>query len=468
MPVANTDPSFLPAHQLAAEIAARRLSPVTVVDAILARIAAHDGKLHSFVDVYADDARLAAEAADKAIRSGHAVGPLHGVPIALKDLIDLEGRVTTGGSEAWRDRRSPVTATLARRLIAAGMIVLGKTHTVEFAMGGWGTNQHRGTPWNPWDLRTPRSPGGSSSGSGVAVAAGLAPWAIGTDTGGSVRLPASWCGLSGLKTTIGRVTTYGILPLAPSLDTPGPMARNVEDAALLYGVMQGPDPLDHRTLAAPAPADVSRDMRRGVRGLRLARMPAAERDGCAPEMLAAYDAALETLRRLGAEIMDVELPCGFADTTLMVGRIIGSEAYQLVGDLVDDPRLPIDDAVRPRIQIGRGVSARDYLAALTERDALKGRYLAAFDGIDALLTPTTQTAAVPVDSIDQTTTPAHFTRFVNLLELCALSVPDGFTASGLPLSLQIICRPYDEATALRIGWAYQQETDWHKRHPSGL
>src|SRR5512137_2206641 len=195
MPAANTDPSYLPAHALASEIAARRLSPVDVVEALLARIAAHDGTLHAYIDVYADDARLAAEAADKAIRAGHAVGPLHGVPIALKDLIDLEGRVTTGGSQAWRARRSPVTATLARRFFAQGMIVLGKTHTVEFAMGGWGTNTVRGTPWNPWDPARRRTPGGSSSGSGVAVAAALAPWAIGSDTGGSVRLPASWCGL---------------------------------------------------------------------------------------------------------------------------------------------------------------------------------------------------------------------------------------------------------------------------------
>src|SRR5947208_2445616 len=285
---ANTDPTYQPAHQLAAEIAARRLSPVDIVEAFLARIAALDGKLHAYIDVYGDDARLAAEAADKAIRSGHSVGPLHGVPIALKDLIDLEGRVTTGGSMAWRDRRSPTTATLARRFFAAGMIVLGKTHTVEFAMGGWGTNQHLGTPWNPWDLEVPRTPGGSSAGSGVAVAAGLAPWAIGTDTGGSVRLPASWCGLSGLKPTIGRVSTFGILPLAPSLDTPGPMARSVEDAALLYSVMQGADPLDPRTLSAPAPSDPMPGLRRGVRGLRLARMPNAERDGCTPETLPAY------------------------------------------------------------------------------------------------------------------------------------------------------------------------------------
>jgi aspartyl-tRNA(Asn)/glutamyl-tRNA(Gln) amidotransferase subunit A len=468
MATSNTDPCYLPVHQLAAEIAARRLSPVDIVEALLDRIARHNEKLHAYIAVYADDARLAAEAADKAIRSGHAVGPLHGVPIALKDLIDLEGRVTTGGTMVWRERRSPATATLARRLIAQGMIVLGKTHTVEFAMGGWGTNQHLGTPWNPWDLAAHRTPGGSSSGSGVSVASGMAPWAIGTDTGGSVRLPASWCGLAGLKTTIGRVSTYGILPLAPSLDTPGPMARCVEDAALLFSVMQGDDPHDPRTLPAPPPADVMTGLKRGVRGLRLARMPATEREGCALEVLAAYDAALDQLARLGAEIVDVALPCRFEDATTATGRIIGSEAYQLVGELVDNPALPIDDAVRPRIQLGRGISAHDYLGALAERDALKRRFLAALDGVDALLTPTTQTAAVRVESVDQTTTPAHFTRLVNLLELCALAVPDGFTAIGLPLSLQIVCRPYDEATALRIGWAYEQATEWHQCHPTGL
>src|SRR5262245_20821586 len=294
--------SLPPAHVLLSEIGARRLSPVDLVDALLEQIRTQDRKLHAFVEVFAEEARLAAEAADKAIRSGHQIGPLHGIPIALKDLIEIEGRVTTGGSEVWRERRSRVTATLARRLIAAGLIVIGKTHTVEFAMGGWGTNRHRGTPWNPWDPAVARTPGGSSSGSGVAVAAGMAPWAIGTDTGGSVRVPASWCGLTGLKTTIGRVSTFGILPLSPTLDTPGPMARSVEDAALLYQVMQGPDPLDPRTRGIN-PDDPLSMLRRGVRGLRVGRMPETERADVDGEVLAAYDAAIELLERLGAEIV---------------------------------------------------------------------------------------------------------------------------------------------------------------------
>ena len=248
------DPVWATVAELSRAFGARTLSPVDAVEALLERIRRRNPSLHAFIAVYEADAVLAAEGADRAIRAGHRVGPLHGVPIALKDLIDLEGRVTTGGSKVWAERVSPVTATLAERLIAAGMIVLGKTHTVEFAMGSWGTNTHMGNPRNPWDLAVHRTPGGSSSGSGVAVGAGLAPVAIGTDTGGSVRLPAAWCGIVGLKVTAGRISTYGVLPLSTTLDTPGPMARSVEDAALIYRVLSGPDPRDPQTLAW-APAD---------------------------------------------------------------------------------------------------------------------------------------------------------------------------------------------------------------------
>jgi aspartyl-tRNA(Asn)/glutamyl-tRNA(Gln) amidotransferase subunit A len=295
----------------------------------------------------------------------------------------------------------------------------------------------------------------------------MAPWGIGTDTGGSVRLPASWCGLTGLKTTIGRVSTYGILPLSPSLDTPGPMARSVEDAALLYRAIEGPDAADPRTLGRP-PAGLLSTLRRGVRGLKLARMPAIERDHVAAEVLNAYDTALEVLARLGAEIISIELPRRFADYTDLTGRIIAAESYFLVGDLVDDVSLPIDAAVRPRIAAGRGVSARDYLRALSEQAEAKAAFAIALGDADALLTPTTATAAIPLDTVDQGATPAHFTRFVNALELCALALPDGFTTAGLPLSLQIVCRGYDEETALRVGWAYQRATDWHQRRPPGV
>ncbi len=463
---ANSLP-YQPAVQLAQAIASRELRSGELVELLLARIAHHDAKLHAFIDVYADDARAAAAAADLAIGAGHAVGPLHGIPVALKDLIDMEGRITTGGSKAWAERVSPVTATLAKRLIAAGMIVIGKTHTVEFAMGGWGTNQHMGTPWNPWDPRQHRAPGGSSAGSGVAVAAGMVPWAIGTDTGGSVRLPAGWCGLTGLKTTIGRVSVHGILPLSPTLDTPGPMCRTVEDAAVLFNVIHGPDPEDPATLGHGVD-DPLPSLDAGIAGLRLASMPEAERDGVQSDVLEAYDASLEVLSRLGAGIVDVRLPLPFSDMAVILGKIIGAEGYTLVGKLVEDADLPLDDDVRPRILIGKDMSARDYLLALEERDRIKASYREALLHVDALLTPTIATTAPTVESIDQSTTPAFFTRVANLLDYCALALPNGIDRNGLPISFQIICRGFEEALALRIGRAYEQATAWHEATPPGF
>ena len=460
----SQDLTLLPVHELSRQLMSRRLSPVELTEAFLGRIASQDAKLHAYVEVYAQDARLAARGAEAAIRAGQAVGPLHGIPIALKDLVELEGRVVTGGSEAWAQRRATRTATLAQKIIAQGMIVLGKTHTVEFAMGGWGTNARRGTPWNPWDPSRQRTPGGSSSGSGVAVAAALAPWAVGTDTGGSVRLPASWCGITGLKTTIGRISTHGVLPLSPTLDTPGPMARNVEDTALLYAVMQGPDPLDPLTRGLPY-TDPMPALKRGVRGLRLARMPQGERQHASAAVLAAYDRSLDDLERLGAEIVEVNLPFLFADVAAFNLRIMAAESYALLHELIDDEQAPLDPHVRPRIAAGRTLSAQAYIEALHMRSVMKQQFAAALEGIDALLTPTTMTTALPLEEVDQTKAPAHYTRFGNYLDLCALALPNGIAPDELPTSLQIVCRANDEATALRIGWAYQDATDWHQRRP---
>ena len=465
--MSSSNPAFLTASEAAEAIRAGRLSPVDLVDALLARIDAHDERLHAFAAVYRDDARACAEAAHKAIRAGHSIGPWHGVPIALKDIIDIEGRVTTGGSKHWENRVSPTTATLARRLIEAGVIVIGKTNTVEFAMGGWGTNQHMGTPRNPWDAEVHRAPGGSSSGSGTSVAARLVPWAIGTDTGGSVRIPAAWCGLAGLKVTIGRISTAGVLPLAHTLDTPGPMTRSVEDAARLYTLLQGPDPADPATLRH-VPDDPLPALRRGAAGLRLGIVTETERQGVDGAVLAAYDAAVEVLEQAGARCETLALPRSVNDYGTRVGKLIGTEGYFHVGALVDDPAHPIDDDVRPRIQLGRGVSAADYMEMMRTREDDKQAALAAMEGFDALLTPATLTPAPPVAVIDQSKTPAHFTRLVNWLEWCALVVPDGATEDGLPTALHIVCRGGDEATALRIGWAYEQATEWHLRAPPGL
>lgn len=458
----------LSAREASRLIAGKRLSPVDLVNAYLEKIESGDPYFQAYVEVYADDAREAAIAAEKAIRSGHRGGLLHGLPIAIKDLVEVEGRIVTAGSEHWRGRRSTRTATIVRRLIEQGAIILGKTHTVEFALGGWGTNRHMGTPRNPWDAQRARTPGGSSSGSAVAVAAGLAPWAIGTDTGGSIRVPSAWCGLTGLKSSTGRISTYGILPLSPTLDTVGPMARSVDDVALLYGVLKGPDPLDRKTRGLPDTLSGDTDVGRGVKGLRLARLADAELEGVAPEVMAAYDASLRVFEQAGADVLTVELPYRLAEVAELNALIFAVEGYALVGDLVDNPELPLDDDVRVRIQMGRDVSARDYFQALRRRESMQRDIHGLFRSFDALLTPTTETAALPLDEVDQTKAPTRFTRFANFFDLCALALPNGLSATGLPLSLQIMTGHCGEGDALRIGYAYQQMTDWHRHRPKGV
>jgi aspartyl-tRNA(Asn)/glutamyl-tRNA(Gln) amidotransferase subunit A len=279
-----------------------------------------------------------------------------------------------------------------------------------------------------------------------------------------VRLPASFCGLTGLKVTIGRISTYGIIPLSSSLDTPGPMARNVEDAARLFEVLQGPDPLDPLTCGIQ-PVDVMGNLNRGVRGLRLARMPAVEREGVSAEMLAAYDASLDVLAGLGAEIVEIDLPFRFHDL-VAASAITNAEAYFFNGHLAEDPGAPVGDAVRQRILAGAKLTAQDYLKTKRLQQEFKRGLAQAMDGIDAILTPSTETAAIPISEVDEAKLPSRFTRFGNLLEMCALALPNGFTQAGLPLSLQIACLGYEEAMALRIGQAYQQATDWHLRRPA--
>lgn len=280
-------------------------------------------------------------------------------------------------------------------------------------------------------------------------------------------MPAAWCGVSGLKTTIGRVSCHGVLPLSPTFDTPGPIARHVEDLALLYAAIAGPDPADPRTLHQPAQT-AFRPVARGARGFRLGRMPDGERDLVEADVLAAYDQALDCFTALGAEIVEVAFPCPLSEMAGTVGRIISAEAYSLLGDIVDDKRLRLDEDVRPRILAGREVSAAQYLAALRQREQWKRDFDPVFAEVDAVLTPTLRTAAIPLDQIDQTTQPSHFTRFANLLDLCALSIPAGFSAGGLPIGLQIVCPGYEESVALHIGRIYQQATDWHIRRPPDI
>ena len=461
-----TDLAYTPIHTLAERLRAGTLSASELLDGYLQRIRRHDEKLHAFVGVYEKEARSAAELADRALKAGQGLGPLHGIPIAYKDLLEIEGRKTTGGSLFWKERVSSVTATVVERLRAAGMIALGKTHMVEFAFGAWGTNEAMGTPWNPWDLETPRTPGGSSSGSGVAVAAGLAPAALGSDTGGSVRIPAALCGIVGLKTTVGRVSNHGTLMLAATLDTLGPMTRDVEDAALLFQAMHGPDPNDPQTLAHP-PVDALADLKTGVAGLRLAVLPEEELGEIDPEVARAFAQALEVLRGLSARIETVALPVAWRRLADLTGKIIAAEGYELHREWIDRDDLPFDVSVRDRIRWGKTLSAADYIRLMADRARMERETAWALRDFDALVMPTAPLPPVPLAEVDQGKAPMSLlTRPVNLLGLCALALPCGFTKGGLPVSLQIVGRAYEEARVLRIGWAYERSTKWHERRPA--
>ena len=460
--------AYTPVHVLAEQLRSGATSASALVDCYLQRISRHDEKLHAFVEVYADDARAAAERADRALKSTHPRGALHGIPIAMKDLIDIEGRRTTGGSLYWRDRISPVTATVVERLTAAGMITLGKTHMVEFAFGAWGTNKAMGTPWNPWDAATPRSPGGSSSGSGVAVAAALAPAALGSDTGGSVRIPAALCGIVGLKTTVGRVSNHGTLHLSETLDTIGPMTRDVEDAALVFTAIHGSDHLDTQTWPH-RPVDVLSGLKAGIAGLRLAVLPVEELGEVDAEVARAFEQSLDVMRGLGARIDTLALPVSYKRLAELTGKIIAAEGYALNRAWIDRDDLPFDRDVRDRIRWGKTMLAADYIQVMDEKKHLQREVDALLRDFDALLMPTAPLPAVPLAEIDQGKSPMSIlTRPINLLDLCALALPCGFTSGGLPISLQIAGRGYDEARILRIGWAFEHATAWHKRRPPPL
>jgi aspartyl-tRNA(Asn)/glutamyl-tRNA(Gln) amidotransferase subunit A len=457
--------AYMPIHALSERLRNGTSSATALLDGYLDRIHRYDARLHAFVAVHERAARIAAESADRALQAGQRLGSLHGIPIALKDLVEIEGSTTTGGSMFWRERVSTRTATIAQRLAAAGMIVLGKTHMVEFAFGSWGTNTTMGTPWNPWDMAVHRTPGGSSSGSGVAVAAGLAPAAIGSDTGGSVRIPAALCGIVGLKTTVGRVSNHGTLSLSETLDTIGPLTRDVEDAALLFTALHGPDVNDPQTLKRP-PVDVLTGLKTPVAGLRVAVLPQAELGEVDDEVTSAFDAALEVLRGLGVRIDTLRLPASYLSLADLTGRIIAAEGYALHREWIERDDAPFDPDVRTRLRTGRAFSAADYIAMMAERRRLRHEADRLLRDFDALVLPTTPLPPLPLGEVDQGQAPmSRLTRPINALDLCALALPCGFTRAGLPVSLQIVGRAFEEASILRIGWAFENATAWHARRP---
>ncbi len=456
---------------LARRLERREVSSRDIVAACLDNIDASDGKLHAFVDVWRADALRDADALDRERRAGSVRGPLHGLPIALKDLLHVTGRQTTAGSKSWRGRISDHTATAVARLVAAGMIPLGKTHMVEYAFGGWGRNQPMGAPWNPWDRDIHRVAGGSSSGSAVAVAAGLAPAAIGSDTGGSIRIPAALCGLTGFKPTYGLVSLYGAVPLSGTLDSIGPLARSAEDAAVLVAAMAGPDPRDAATRDAP-PVDFAAALGgdRDLRGMRITALaPDQYPSFILPDVVRATGDALAVLASLGASVETAEVPLDFDELARENGRIIAAEAWALHRAYIEDESLDIDPWVRRRVISGKAITAGEYRDVLARRQVAMKVFADWMRGRDALATPTLPITAVPVVEVDEATTPlAAFTRAANYLGACALSLPAGFSEGGLPVGVQILGAPFADAVLARLGCAFQSATTWHLRRPAWI
>jgi aspartyl-tRNA(Asn)/glutamyl-tRNA(Gln) amidotransferase subunit A len=454
-------------------IASKQVSPVEVVRAHLDRIAALDSKLRAFITICADSALESARAAEADLMAGRPVGPLHGVPWAPKDLYSTKGVRTTGGSKILADSVPAADATVVARLARAGAIVLGKLNMHEFAYGPEGINAHYGDTRNPWSSDAHRIAGGSSSGSGAAVAAGMAPGSLGSDTGGSIRIPASLCGITGLKPTYGRASRAGVLPLTWSMDHVGPMTRSARDCALILGAIAGYDPADPTTSVLPVP-DYGAALTGDVKGLRVGLLRAHFTDVAAPEVRTAVEAAAKQFERAGAVVDEVNLT-QVAHAGTASAAIVASEALAYHAAWMRSRPQDYQPDVRERLRIGAFVSGAHYVRAQQVRALVAREIDEALARRDVLLAPATPLAA-PVLGERETTLgdgPSDVraallrcTRPFNFSGHPACAAPCGFTAAGLPIGLQLVGRPFDEATVLRIVDAYQRITDWHTRRPA--
>ena len=459
------------AVELAGLIRARTISPVELVEAYLARIDRWNEALGAYVTVCRERALEEARAAEQALGHGAPLGPLHGVPFAVKDQFDTAGVRTTSGSRLHRDRVPTEDASVVARLRSAGGILLGKLNLTEFALGGTLTHPF-GQPRNPWD-RT-RETGGSSSGSGIAAAAALAAATLGEDTGGSVRTPAAWCGAVGLRPTWGLVPRSGCVPVAWSMDAPGPLTRSVEDAGLLLSIIAGPD--GHDRWMRPAPGDPRADLERGARGLSIGvvttLVDSPETDA---EVREAVRRSADTLRGLGARVEDVDLPLVPMAGAVFMALADGEAAawhHRTLATRGDE----YDAGTRRRLVTAALLPATLGQQAARARAAIRTQLWDALGRFDVLLAPTAPTAAPPIASAQAPIASRaeagrrffnrrSYTTPASLAGVPALSLPCGFTAGGLPIGLQLIGRRFDEVTLLRAGRAYERETDWHTRRP---
>ena len=450
----------------------KQVSPVDIVEASLERIAAVDEQLSSYIAVYEDGARQVAKACETMIVAGHKLGPLHGIPVGLKDNIGLEGLRTTAGSKVLADWIPEEDATVAARLKGAGAIVVGKTNMHEFAWGATSANPHYGFVRNPWN--TDRFPAGSSGGSGAAVAARLCFGALGTDTGGSIRLPSAINGIVGIRPTIGRVSNHGVIPLAWSMDTVGPMARTVEDCAIMFGAIAGHDPKDAGSAAVPV-ADYTADLARGVGGIRIGIVPGYFFNHLQPPVHDAVRGALGVLEGLGAVVVDVEIEHihGNISAQLTVESCEPSTYHQRW--LRERPEDYGDD-VRLLLEIGEMHLATHYIQAQRYRSLLRREFMEAFKDVDVFICPTLPFTATRVGEMsvmiengveeDMLAAIMQFTGVPSLTGLPSLAVPCGYDDEGLPVGMQIIGRPFDEATLFRVGAAFQAASEYHVRAPA--
>jgi aspartyl-tRNA(Asn)/glutamyl-tRNA(Gln) amidotransferase subunit A len=453
------DLPFLSVAELSALLARRKVSPVEIVTALLARIDRYDGVLRSYLTVCREGALAAARQAEKEIVRGRRRGPLHGIPVSHKDISWTRGVRTTAHSRTLVNFVPDQDATHVRRLADAGMILLGKTNTTEFANGDMNL---LGLAPNPWNLA--HYTGGSSAGSASALATGLAVAATGSDTGGSIRVPASFCGIVGLKPTYGRVSRFGVIPLSWTLDHAGPMTRTVRDCAMMLNVMAGFDPLDSSSARVPVP-DFTAGLRRGVRGVVLGVPEQHYYEGLEPDVEQAVRRALRRLESLGARLQPVDLPhAGLLEPAYSV--LIAAEAFGAHAPRLRRHGALYGDRSRRRIAAGAFYSAADYEQALQIRRLWSREVGDVLRRVDALVTPTLPYAAFTIETQRAGPPDSSWgTRQFNLSGLPALSVPCGFTTAGLPVGLQFAGRAFDEAMLFRVAHAYEQATDWHTRRP---
>ena len=457
---------------LADAIRKGEITSTQLVQNLLDRIKSLDGRLNAFRVTCPERALEQAHAADRQIRDGKDSGILHGIPYAVKDLFDVKGLPTTAGSSLLEKNIAAADAHAVHQLNRSGMILLGKTNTVQFAYGGVGINHDHGTPHNPWSA-THHVPGGSSSGSAVAVSAGMVPLALGTDTGGSVRIPASLCGTVGLKSTVGRIGRGGVYPLSWSLDSVGPLTRSVEDAALVYQCLRGADTNDETTWGLAA-QDVLNDLKDGVRGMRLAFAETVFWEDVDPEIEKAVRECGRVFEELGAEVSSIEFSEARQARQLNArGLIIAAEAYTLNKKWLEEYFERLDPIVAQRMIKGKDVEASEYLQNNITWRNLRAKAVDSLREVDALLVPTTAITALPTAEVDADTETysernvsyLRNTAIGNVLNMCGLSVPCGFTKKGLPIGLMIYAKPFQENAVLNAGYAFQAVTDWHRRMP---